>query len=437
MKQKKLTVLGAGESGVGAALLARAKGWEVWVSDKGTIADQHKKTLMANDIPYEEGRHEWATILDSTEVVKSPGIPETTDLVVALREKGIPVISEIEWAARFTEARLIGITGTNGKTTTTRLTYHLLKEGGLKVAMAGNVGVSFARLVCEADPPDWYVLELSSFQLDGIQDFRADISVLLNITPDHLDRYDYQMDNYIDSKFRITRNQGKQDWFLYNGEDANVAKGFARHRIEAKASPISYPPQAGILVVDDWQYDLESTQLKGPHNAFNANCAVRIARKLGVSPDRIQEGLDSFQNAPHRMELVGTHEEVDYINDSKATNVEAALFALQAMQKPVIWIAGGTDKGNDYGPLLDLVNDKVRALICMGLDNEKLKKAFRGKVEQMVEVASASEAVEQARKWAKPGEVVLLSPACASFDLFNNYEDRGDQFRKAVQRLKN
>lgn len=428
-----IVVLGAGESGVGAAILAKQKGHQVFVSDFGKIQAAYQAELKQQDIPYEEGQHDQARIKQADLVIKSPGIPDKVPLVIELKKLGIPVISEIEFAYSYATGKIIGITGTNGKTTTTRLTYHLLKEGGLDVAIGGNVGVSFARNLSEG-PNAYHVLELSSFQLDGIDQFRPDIAMLLNISPDHLDRYEYKMDLYIASKFRITKNQTVANELLYFEEDKNIVTKLNELDIKARQRAINSKYFVeGHLVMGDLNFNLKNTALKGKHNALNAAFAIQTALILGLKPELIQNALESFQNDPHRMELVTTIEDVQYINDSKATNVEAAYYALEAMDRPIIWIAGGQDKGNDYSSLVPLAKERVKKLICLGLDNEKLKATFGNIVKgPLVEAHSISEALSLAQASAKAGDVVLLSPACASFDLFKNYIDRGDQFRSAV-----
>ncbi len=419
---KKIVVLGSGESGVGAAILAKQKGFDVFVSDKGQIKENYKIELEKHAVPYEEGAHDEARILSADEIIKSPGIPDKAPLVMAAVQKGIPVISEIEFASRFSDAFTIGITGSNGKTTTTNLVYHILKTAGKDVAMGGNVGYSFARLVAEA-PRSIYVLELSSFQLDGIVDYRPDIAILLNITPDHLDRYDYKMENYVASKFRIAMNQKPADKFIYNAADEQILGFLNKNKIA--------PEKTGIekvlfenekLTVGKAVFDFSKSKLKGIHNYFNATCAIHAA----------WAAIDTFQPVPHRMDPLTVIEGVEFINDSKATNVDSVLMALQSMNKPLVWIAGGQDKGNDYAPLTELVKNKVRSIVCLGVDNQKIIDSF-SKLCPIVETRSATGAVEAAFEMAKPGFVVLLSPACASFDLFKNYEDRGDQFKAAVE----
>lgn len=431
----RVVILGSGESGVGAAILAQKQGYEVFVSDYGKIQDKYKAELDTRGIPYEEGRHTEEKILSADEVIKSPGIPDKVPLVKALHQQGTPVISEIEFAARFTKGTLIGITGSNGKTTTSTLSWHLLKQGGLEVTLAGNVGRSFAWQVAEKDTP-YYVLELSSFQLDGILQFRPKVAMLLNITPDHLDRYEYKFENYIRSKFRIVMNQTHSDHFLFNGDDPNIRQYFKELAGPAQKIDIDQQQIKGSLItVDQQQYDLAPTALRGRHNAMNALFAVQAARLFGVDPAQIQKGLESFQAVEHRLERVAVIHDVEYINDSKATNVDAVYYALEAMDRPLIWIVGGQDKGNDYEPLVQLVKDKVKAIICMGVDNSKIIAAFGDLGKTTVETGSAAEAVAEAQKLSERGDIVLLSPACASFDLFKNYVERGRLFKEAVLNL--
>lgn len=435
MNTRKIAILGGGESGVGAALLAKKLDYEVFLSDFGTIKENYKYELKTNAIPYEEKQHTLEKIAEATEVIKSPGIPEHTSIIRALKERGIPVISEIEFASRHTIANIIGITGSNGKTTTTTLTYHLLKTAGFSVGMGGNVGRSFARNITE-QTREYYVLELSSFQLDGIVDFRPDVAILLNITPDHLDRYDYKMKNYIDSKFRIAMNQSNKDLFIFNSDDENMKRQVAGVKSQKVPVRSNQNLNKGFLKVGDSDFDMSQCSLKGSHNYFNATCAILAAKSVGVSDEAIQKGLNTFQSVRHRLELVATINGVDYINDSKATNVDSVFYALKAMDKPVIWIAGGTDKGNDYEPILGLVEEKVKALICLGVNNQKMIETFSPMLKIIEETKSAIEAVERAKIYAEDGEVILLSPACASFDLFKNYEDRGDLFKEAVINIK-
>lgn len=428
----QIAILGAGESGVGAAVLAQQQGLEAFVSDRGRIKDTYRQVLEKKGIPYEEGRHSDNRILAASEVIKSPGIPDEAPLVQQLLKQGTAVISEVEFAARYTTAQLIGITGSNGKTTTSSLTWHLLQAGGLDVSLAGNVGRSFAWQVAEADS-EYYVLELSSFQLDGIRQFRPFIAMLLNISPDHLDRYEHQMSNYIRSKFRITQNQKWTDYFLYNGDDTHIMANLLAYGSEAENVNINSRSIKGShLKFADTQFDLAPTALIGRHNAMNALFAVTTARLFGLSTPVIQRGLETFQPVPHRLEVLGEIDGLRYINDSKATNVDAVYYALEAMDRPIIWIVGGQDKGNDYAPLLELVRQKVKALVCLGIDNTKIKSAFAPLGKPLAEVQTVVNAIQQAREWGEAGDVVLLSPACASFDLFSNYADRGDQFRQAV-----
>ncbi|MCB0571646.1 MAG: UDP-N-acetylmuramoyl-L-alanine--D-glutamate ligase [Phaeodactylibacter sp.] len=432
-----LVVLGAGESGVGAAILAKQKGHNVFVSDKGAISEKYQRELESHGIAYEQQQHSWERIAQADEAVKSPGIPDRVPIIQQLVGKGVPVISEIEFAGRYTTAKLMGITGSNGKTTTTKLAFHLLATAGLDVAMAGNVGNSFARIVSE-EQHDYYVLELSSFQLDGIDTFRPDIAMLLNITPDHLDRYDYEMQNYIRSKFRIAKAQRPEDFLLYNAEDENIGTYMQQHSLLPALEPISSRMIDGqLLHVGGSTFDMAQSSLRGRHNYMNALFAIRAAMLWGAGNEAIQRGLGTFATVEHRMESVAVINGVEYINDSKATNVDAVFYALEAMTRPTVWIAGGQDKGNDYGPLMELVRTKVRLMICLGVDNKKLIDTFGGIVTAIEEARSAEEAVSKAAQLAQAGDVVLLSPACASFDLFKNYEDRGRQFKEAVrQRIK-
>ena len=447
--KKQIIILGSGESGVGAAILARRLGYDVFISDKSPIQPDNKTELQQHGVTYEENQHSLLKILTADEVIKSPGIPEKTDIMRAVRRNKINVIGEIEFAYRHAgECRIVAITGSNGKTTTTELVYHLLRHAGLPVRKGGNVGNSFARMVAEDlerkatdDAARIFVLEMSSFQLDDIHEFKPRIAILLNITPDHLDRYDYQMDNYVRSKFRVTRNQKRGDIFIYNGFDPVVAGGLTtltRQTTGSQPNQIAIRKgfvKAGRLRIGQHHFDLRQTALRGPHNAFNAACAVRTALLLGVKPDNIQEGLHTFQPPPHRLEKVAEVNGVTYINDSKATNVDSVFYALQAMDQPTIWIVGGQDKGNDYTPLLPWIQQKVKAIVCMGLDNAKIIKAFEGLQKPIVETRSAQAAVAAATQLAVAGDTVLLSPACASFDLFRNYEDRGEQFTRAVQEI--
>ncbi|MCB2408173.1 UDP-N-acetylmuramoyl-L-alanine--D-glutamate ligase [Hymenobacter lucidus] len=447
---KKIVILGAAESGVGAALLAQAKGHTVFVSDQSPIQPLYKEKLTAAGIRFEEGSHTLEEILTADEVVKSPGIPEKAAVIQALRDKQIPVISEIELAGRYTQAKCVCITGTNGKTTTTLLTYHLLKEAGLSVGLAGNVGYSLAEQVID-DKFDYYVLELSSFQLDDTYDFRPWVSVLLNITPDHLDRYDYSLEKYAHAKLRIARNLDSSGYFIYNADDAVIQQEFTSVFSEANLLPFSlhHRPDyhlAGYYTAENrlctnlapgmegrsMEISTAGSPLIGQHNRQNTLAAVLCARVAGLSEQQIESGLATFRNADHRLQPVGEINGATFINDSKATNVEAAWYALDGIRQPIIWIAGGTDKGNDYTSLLPLAKSRVKALICLGIDNEKLKASFGSIVPHLEETQSMATAVRRGAELAAPGDVVLLSPCCASFDLFKNYEDRGRQFAAAV-----
>lgn len=443
MSVQKIVILGGGESGVGAALLAQAKGFEVFLSDRGALKAEYRDTLRAAGIPFEEGQHTEERVLAADEVVKSPGIPTTVPLVQKLRAQGTPVISEIEFAARYTNARLVGITGSNGKTTTTLLTYHLLKTAGLSVGLAGNIGDSFAAQVI-TDEFDYYVLELSSFQLDDMYQTQLDVMVLLNITPDHLDRYGYSFQNYVDSKFRILQNARPQNDFIYFMESQPILDELAKRQPVVNRLPISLKatPSPGGYLSDgelitqnkhhSFSISQSDTPLRGPHNALNMLAAILAAQSVGVTNDIIEAGLKSFQNAAHRLEPAGTINGVQFINDSKATNVDSVFYALSSMDAPTIWIAGGQDKGNDYSQLDELVRKKVKALICLGVDNHKLVDYFGDTVSSIYETQDIADAVAKGLEWGNPGDVVLLSPACASFDLFKNYEDRGNQFKTAV-----
>lgn len=445
--QRKIAILGGGESGVGAALLAQAKGFEVFLSDKGHLSDKYRQQLLAQQIPFEEGQHTEERILDAHEVIKSPGIPDKVPLIQKLLAQGTPVISEIEFAARYTTAKMVGITGSNGKTTTTLLTYHLLKSAGLNVGLAGNIGDSLAKQVID-DTFDYYVLELSSFQLDNLYEFRADIAILLNITPDHLDRYEYVFQNYVNSKFRILQNMTPADHFIYWQESEAIAAEMTHRDIVPTrwAVSLEQPLNEGASLVDgvirvhnnglSFEITQEDLPLKGTHNAINTMCAVLVAQGLGIGAAAIREGLFSFKNASHRLEPVAEINGVRFVNDSKATNVDSVYFALGSFKEPLVLIMGGVDKGNDYTQIEALVRQKVKALICLGTDNHKLLEFFGGKVPHIVETQSVAEAVALGLGFALPGEVVLLSPACASFDLFKNYEDRGNQFKEAVLQQK-
>ncbi|MGQ0827671.1 MAG: UDP-N-acetylmuramoyl-L-alanine--D-glutamate ligase [Bacteroidota bacterium] len=451
----RLVILGGGESGVGAAVLAQKKGFDVFLSDKGKLKDQYKKVLSKYGIKWEEETHTEALILNADEVVKSPGIPDKAELIKALRKKNIPVISEIEFAGRYTKAKKICITGSNGKTTTTLLTYQMFKKAGLNVGLGGNVGKSFAMQVaenaCQPDRQDfdYYVLELSSFQLDGMFEFKADIAVLLNITPDHLDRYDYKLENYADSKFRIIQNQTEADAFIYCIDDPITAQEIKKKTIKAKqysfsikqtAKQAAYINENNQLTINTNNTNplfmtLQELALQGKHNIYNSMAAGVTGKLVEIRKEIIRESLSDFHNIDHRLEVVGNVHGIEFINDSKATNVNSTWYALESMSNPVILILGGVDKGNDYSMLNDLVKEKVKAIICLGADNKKIIKAFGGLVGTILEAKSAKEAVAQSYKLAKKGDTVLLSPACASFDLFENYEDRGTQFKQAVRGL--
>lgn len=441
-----LVVLGGGESGVGTAILGKQKGYEVFVSDKGKIKEKYKNVLEHFGIDWEESKHTEDKLLKADLVMKSPGIPDTVPLVKAMVGKGIPVISEIEFASRYTDATIIGITGSNGKTTTTMLTYHILKNGGLNVGMAGNIGDSFAKMVAE-ETFDYYVLEISSFQLDGIQDFRPHISVLTNITPDHLDRYEYKFENYIASKFLITKNQQSADYFIYDQDDEVIGDWLSKQPIKSKLLPFSLKQSLGegaslneneikITTQEDTiKMMTDSLALEGQHNLKNTMAAAMVAKLVGIRKETIRECISNFQGAPHRLEKVLKIHHVQYINDSKATNVNATYYALESVKTPVVWIVGGVDKGNEYKELMPLVREKVKAIICLGIDNEKIKETFGNVVDLLVETFAMEEAVKVSYKIAERGDTVLLSPACASFDLFQNYEDRGNQFKSCVKNL--
>lgn len=427
-------------------MLAKAKGLEVFVSDKGEIKEQYKAKLATAAIPFEEGNHALETILNADEIIKSPGIPGKAAVIQEATKKQIPVISEIEFAGRYTDAKFICITGTNGKTTTTLLTYHLLKNAGINVGLAGNIGESLAEKVIE-NKHDYYVVELSSFQLDNMYKFRPHIAVLTNITPDHLDRYEYSMDKYAASKLRIVQNMTGDDFFIYNADDENIRKAFDAAGFGGVTVPFSlqgadeakvYVEGSSIKVAaksHEGTVDTSNSGLIGKHNQYNTMAAVAVAKLMGVEDAQIEQALETFENADHRLQLVAIAKEVSYINDSKATNVEAVWYALEGIKQPIIWIAGGVDKGNDYSTLVDLAREKVKVLVCLGKDNEKLKEAFGRVVPIIAETTSIEYAVRLSRSLATPGDVVLLSPACASFDLFNNYEHRGQRFKEAVEKI--
>lgn len=447
MEGKRLVVLGAGESGVGAAILAQKHGFDVFVSDFGGIADRYKTALTELNVSFEENQHTSELILNATEVVKSPGIPATAPIVKALRQKGIPVVSEIEFAKRYTSAKTVCITGSNGKSTTTMLTYHILKNAGLNVGLGGNIGQSFAAQVC-TESFDWYVLEISSFMLDDMFDFKADIAVLLNITPDHLDRYDYKLDNYAASKMRIVQNQTADDVFIYCEDDEETQKILRKTKINAKQYPFSIQkkvePGAYLenntihinpYLNEELTMSISELALQGKHNIYNSMASGIVAKVLELRNETIRESMGNFKNIEHRLEFVAKISDVTYINDSKATNVNSTWYALESVGTEVVLIMGGVDKGNDYTMLKDLVRSKVKAIVCMGKDNKRIHEAFEDDVDVIVNTFSANEAVQVAYHLAKKGDTVLLSPACASFDLFKNYEDRGNQFKAAVKEL--
>jgi UDP-N-acetylmuramoylalanine--D-glutamate ligase len=443
---KRVVILGSGESGTGAAILAKAKGYEVFVSDVGIIKDNYKDELRQHQIEFEESQHTESKIHNASLIIKSPGIPEKADIVKKVREAGIEMIDEIEFAYRFLSGKIIAITGTNGKTTTTLLTYHLLKSAGYSVALAGNVGESLARKVAFGNY-DWYVIEISSFQLDGTITFRPEIGILLNITPDHLDRYDYKMENYTQSKFRLVKNMLVDTHFIFYSDDAvtsteararQIVPSLVKVSLHDTTTPAHYDGVRMNFKLGTSSFGIlqSDTTLKGPHNLINTLSAVSAALLAGVTEQAIREGLKTFKNAPHRLESVAVINGVEFVNDSKATNVDSVVYGLGSYKGPLVWIAGGIDKGNDYKLIEDQVREKVRVLICLGKDNEKLKKAFTGVVREIYETQSVQELAQLALKVSTAGDVVLLSPACASFDLFKNYEDRGLQFRNAVLELK-
>jgi UDP-N-acetylmuramoylalanine--D-glutamate ligase len=444
--KKRIVILGAGESGAGSAVLAQKQGFDVFVTDSGTIKDKYRGMLVSHNIAFEEGKHTYELILNADEVIKSPGIHEDNPLVLAIREKRIPVISEIEFAGRYTNAVKICVTGSNGKTTTTNLISHMMKKAGLNVAMTGNVGNSFALAVAEGGY-DYYVIELSSFQLDGMYDFRAEIAILMNITPDHLDRYDHEMQNYVDSKMRVIRNQTAADYFIWCADDPVTLKEVRKRTIVSHSLPFSLNTCEGMAAcVENENLILDITEktslmtihdlaLKGRHNTYNSMAAAIAGKVLNIRKETIRESLSDFQGVEHRLEPVIMVAGINFINDSKATNVNSTWYALECMQTDVVWIAGGIDKGNDYSELNSVVKEKVKAIVCLGKDNRKIVDAFGSIVPTIVETTSMEEAVRSAYYLAHKGDTVLLSPACASFDLFNNYEDRGRQFKLAVRNL--
>ncbi|AIZ41592.1 UDP-N-acetylmuramoyl-L-alanine--D-glutamate ligase [Cellulophaga baltica] len=443
---QRLVILGGGESGVGTAILGKKKGYEVFVSDKGAIKDKYRKVLEHFDIEWEDQMHTEEKILNADVVMKSPGIPDKIALIQKLKEKEIPVISEIEFASKYTDAKIIGITGSNGKTTTTMLTNHILKNEGFHVGMAGNIGDSYAKMVAENDF-EYYVLEISSFQLDGIVDFKPHIAILTNISPDHLDRYEYKYENYIASKFRIAENQTADDYFIYDADDKDLTDWLEKHPVKAKLMPYSienmieegaFSTKNDITITtnnDTLKMKADSLSLEGKHNLKNTMAASTASKLIGIRKETIRNSVANFQGAEHRLEKVLKIHHVEYVNDSKATNVNATYYALDSMRTPTVWIVGGVDKGNDYKSLMPLVREKVKAIICLGKDNTKIIEAFGNVVDLVVETYDMAETVKVAYKMAERGDTVLLSPACASFDLFDNYEDRGNQFKAAVKNL--
>jgi len=442
----RLVVLGGGESGVGTAILGKKKGYDVFISDFGKIKNNYKEVLALNKLDWEEEKHTEELILNADVVMKSPGIPDKSPIVKALKKKGIPIISEIEFAYQFLDVDTIGITGSNGKTTTTMLTHHVLKQGSLNVGLAGNIGKSFAWQIAE-NKHEGYVLELSSFQLDGIEKFRPHIAVITNISPDHLDRYEYKYELYIEAKFRITMNQTESDFLIYDADDEAISKWLENNTVKAQKVPFSLIREVenGVYLKndtiisninkDEFTMPINDLSLEGKHNVKNAMAATAVAQLMRIRKETIRESLSNFQGVEHRLEQVLKIQNVQYVNDSKATNINSTFYALDSMKTPTVWIVGGVDKGNDYSELMSLVREKVKAIVCLGVDNRKILDAFGNVVDVMVETASMQEAVKVAQKLAEKGDTVLLSPACASFDLFENYEDRGKQFKNAVQNL--
>tara|TARA_B100001093_G_scaffold73206_2_gene63837 strand:- start:11683 stop:13023 length:1341 start_codon:yes stop_codon:yes gene_type:complete len=442
-----IIILGAGESGVGAACLAKQKGYKVFVSEKNIINSKFKKILRKNKIAFEEGKHSANKVLNANEIIKSPGIPNESILIQKIKKNKIPIISEIEFAFRHTDAKIIGITGSNGKTTTSSLIYHILRNSGLNVGIAGNIGNSFAKLITEKDF-EYIVLELSSFQLEYIKKFQPKIAVLTNLSRDHLERYNYDFQKYIDKKLDIVSNHSNSDYFIYNADDKNIQRELINRKIKSTKIPFSYTNQDSenkTFIKDNKIFlninknklmiSLNSLSLKGKHNTQNNMAAATVAKLINIKNEEIKESLSNFQSINHRMEHVLTIQKVKYINDSKATNTNAVYYALDSMTNSTIWIAGGVDKGNDYDELLPLVREKVKSIICIGLDNKKIIETFSSIVDSIIETTTMIEAVRNAYKIAKPGEIVLLSPACSSFDLFDNYEDRGNQFKEQVRKL--
>lgn len=443
---KRAVILGAAESGVGAAILARKQGFDVFVSDLGTIKEKYRKELTDRQFEFEEGQHTEDKILNADLIIKSPGIPDKAPLIKKLKEKGIPVISEIEFAGRYTSAKMVCITGSNGKTTTTLLIYHMFQKAGLNAGLAGNVGQSMAWQVAEKNF-DYYVIELSSFQMDGMYDFKADVAILLNITPDHLDRYEYKMQNYVDSKFRITQNQTADDVFIYCTDDPVLREEMPKRRLAAKCVPfgLGVPPAMGAGIIDNnmiinWEQNtftmsILDIALQGNHNTYNSMAAGISGMAVNIRNEKIRESLADFKGVEHRLERFLKVHGIEFINDSKATNINSTWYALESMTQPTVWIVGGIDKGNDYSELFELVKTKVKAIVCLGVDNSKIIEAFKGMGKDMIETQSMEDAVRSSYYLAKSGDTVLLSPACASFDLFENYEDRGRQFKQAVREL--
>lgn len=443
---QKIVILGAAESGVGTAILAQKQGWEVFVSDFGKIADKYKSQLNAHNIKWEEGKHTESEILDADEVMKSPGIPEKAGIVKKLRAEGVKIISELEFAVRYTDAKIIGITGSNGKTTTTSLIYTILKDAGFNVGLGGNIGFSFAYQVA-TENHDYYVLEISSFQLDDIHEFRPDIAILVNITPDHLDRYNYKFENYVASKFKITQNQGPNDIFIYCQDDEATTNYIKEHKINAQCIPFSIENEVNEgayinkkentinLSKTSFTMSINELGIKGKHNVYNSMAAAIVANSVGIRKESIRESLTHFKNLEHRMEKVLKIGGIEFINDSKATNINSTWYAMESIENPIVWIAGGVDKGNDYEVLKALVRKKVHVIICLCNDSRNLHEAFSSQTDMMINVHDMKEAVRLANHFANKGDTVLLSPACASFDLFENYEDRGNQFKEAVRNL--
>lgn len=447
-QEGKIVVLGAGESGVGAAVLARSKGFDVFVSDIGPIAEPYKQNLFEEGIAFEENGHTWELVLGADLVIKSPGIPPKVAIIKEINEKNIPIIGEIEFAAQYTDAKLIAITGSNGKSTTSMLTYYMLKNAGLNVGLAGNIGQSFAYQVA-IENFDFYVLEISSFMLDDMKYFKADVAVLLNITPDHLDRYDYSMERYVDSKFAILRNQGPEDIFIYCSDDTEITKGLGRHHVHAQGFPFSilqehkngaflnknHEIEINIPNQETFKMNINELSLQGKHNVYNNMASGLVAKAQELRNATMKESMGSYQNIPHRLEFVACIAGVNYINDSKATNVNSVWYALESFSEGIVLIMGGVDKGNDYSMLTDLVKSKVKGIVCIGRDNSRIHESFDDVVEVITNSSSMKDAVDLASHIAKKGDTVLLSPACASFDWFKNYEDRGDRFKEAVMEL--